>query len=227
MGDDGKLYVSAEVVPMYKSLLPFSDIITPNWFEAEVLTDIKIIDGNSLKKVLRKLIEMGCKGVIISSLSLPQTYLSSLLPPESFSSTNCSNQMLVTAVITRESLEANFFHLIPFPSLPETFVGVGDLFSALVTAHSHPSDGKSLEEIAVLAVGTMQDVLENTREEAVRRKERDGGETVEPSGGVESQEEIVKRSRNVELRLVQSWKEIVEHKVRFKAIRVELDEGGL
>ena len=29
------LYVAADVVPVYRSLLPFSTIITPNWFEVE------------------------------------------------------------------------------------------------------------------------------------------------------------------------------------------------
>ena len=35
MGDMGKLYVSPDVVPMYKSLLSHADLITPNQFETE------------------------------------------------------------------------------------------------------------------------------------------------------------------------------------------------
>lgn len=35
MGDHGKLYVSQDVVPAYKSLLPNADLILPNQFEAE------------------------------------------------------------------------------------------------------------------------------------------------------------------------------------------------
>lgn len=35
MGDEGKLYVSSEVVPVYKSLIPHADLITPNQFETE------------------------------------------------------------------------------------------------------------------------------------------------------------------------------------------------
>jgi len=70
----------------------------------------------------------------------------------------------------------------------------------------------------------MQQVLEKTRDEARKRKERDGGEVVEPLGGEEAEEARVKRNKNVELRLVQSWKEIVEPKVRCNAIRVQLDE---
>lgn len=36
MGDDGRLYVDADVIPIYRdNLLPLATIITPNWFEVE------------------------------------------------------------------------------------------------------------------------------------------------------------------------------------------------
>jgi len=35
LGDAGKLYVSADIIPIYKELLLNSTIITPNWFEVE------------------------------------------------------------------------------------------------------------------------------------------------------------------------------------------------
>ena len=35
MGDCGKLYVSEEVVPVYKSMVRHADLITPNQFETE------------------------------------------------------------------------------------------------------------------------------------------------------------------------------------------------
>lgn len=35
MGDDGRIYVSEEVVPMYKKMLRDADLILPNQFEAE------------------------------------------------------------------------------------------------------------------------------------------------------------------------------------------------
>lgn len=35
MGDNGNLYVSEDVVPAYKSLLSYADLIIPNQFEAE------------------------------------------------------------------------------------------------------------------------------------------------------------------------------------------------
>lgn len=35
MGDNGHLYVAEDVVPAYKSLLSYADLIIPNQFEAE------------------------------------------------------------------------------------------------------------------------------------------------------------------------------------------------
>lgn len=35
MGDNGKLYVAEDVVPAYRSLIPYADLILPNKFEAE------------------------------------------------------------------------------------------------------------------------------------------------------------------------------------------------
>ncbi|KAJ1550397.1 hypothetical protein HK405_000710, partial [Cladochytrium tenue] len=41
MGDEGALYVPAELVPLYRdTLLPLADVVTPNAFEAEQLTGI-------------------------------------------------------------------------------------------------------------------------------------------------------------------------------------------
>lgn len=35
LGDSGRLYVSPEVVPIYRDALRLATIITPNWFEVE------------------------------------------------------------------------------------------------------------------------------------------------------------------------------------------------
>ncbi|KAI9803503.1 MAG: hypothetical protein M1825_001846 [Sarcosagium campestre] len=42
MGDQGRLYVSEDVVPAYRNLLRDADLILPNQFEAELLSDVKI-----------------------------------------------------------------------------------------------------------------------------------------------------------------------------------------
>lgn len=35
MGDAGRLYVAADVIPVYREMLPLATLIAPNWFEVE------------------------------------------------------------------------------------------------------------------------------------------------------------------------------------------------
>ena len=35
IGDAGRMYVAPDVIPIYRTLLPHSTVITPNWFEVE------------------------------------------------------------------------------------------------------------------------------------------------------------------------------------------------
>lgn len=40
MGDNGRLYVADDVVPAYKSLIHYADLILPNQFEAESVSPL-------------------------------------------------------------------------------------------------------------------------------------------------------------------------------------------
>lgn len=55
MGDEGRLYVAEDVVPAYKSLLRDADLILPNHFEAELLSDKKILDMRSFIEAITHL----------------------------------------------------------------------------------------------------------------------------------------------------------------------------
>lgn len=35
MGDGGALYVAPEIVPLYRHIIQYADVVTPNQFEAE------------------------------------------------------------------------------------------------------------------------------------------------------------------------------------------------
>lgn len=71
MGDNGKLYVPKELVPVYKNfILPLATIITPNLFETELLTDTKITTGDDVWKAVDILHGRGCETVVISSAEL-------------------------------------------------------------------------------------------------------------------------------------------------------------
>jgi hypothetical protein len=72
LGDQGKLYVPAEVVPLYKSLLlPLADLVTPNQFEAETLSGVTIRTDQDALKVFDILHQFGPEYVVVTSVNLP------------------------------------------------------------------------------------------------------------------------------------------------------------
>ena len=68
MGDDGLFYAPEELVPLFRDrIIPRAYMITPNQFEAEKLTDIRIKDEDSAIKCIDKLHSYGPQIVVISS----------------------------------------------------------------------------------------------------------------------------------------------------------------
>lgn len=231
MGDDGRIYVSESVIPIYKSLMPKATCATPNYFEAELLTDVRILDAASLKLALRTFHERyRIPNVIISAVSLPHDELTSLgftLPmttPSDSSST--SGRMLVCSGSTIVSqpdqpLQTVSFG-IAFPELAEHYEGVGDVFSALVLGR-FPEGSQSnhsispLAHVAELAISSLQGILIKTRKNALNLAKHYPDAIVPREG--ESAEERVKRLRMVELKLVQSQQEILDPQVVYKAVQ--------
>lgn len=143
MGDNGKLYVPEDLLSVYQEhIVPCADIVTPNQFEAELLTGIKIVDIKSARKAMQRLHEMGAKTVVISSSELGSDKVLIGL------ASSCKNGKSVT-------------FQIDIPKIPAEFTGTGDLFAALLLAWTthHPTDLKlACEKV----VSTMQHVLRRT-----------------------------------------------------------------
>lgn len=225
MGDDGRIYVSESVIPIYKSLMPKATCATPNYFEAELLTDVKVLDAASLKLALRTFHERyQIPNVIISAVSLPSDELVKLGFQDAASA---STRMLVcsgSTIVSRpgEPLRTVSFG-IAFPELAEHYEGVGDVFSALVLGRfpdpfapssSHPIS--PLAETAELAIASLQGVLARTRAHALTLA-KGNPDAIIPREG-ESAEERVRRLRMVELKLVQSQRELLYPDVTYRAV---------
>ncbi|KAF8623154.1 hypothetical protein AX17_007542 [Amanita inopinata Kibby_2008] len=159
LGDSGRLYVTSDVVPVYRAMLPLATIITPNWFEVETLTQIPLVDFPSLQRALKILhIQFNVPNVVISSIPL-HSWLFSLLPvsirpprdlPHSYLLCLASHRSLPPPTATTSA------DVLPHPSPDDIdnsistvsaqtvplitgyFSGVGDLFSALLLGHFHP-----------------------------------------------------------------------------------------
>lgn len=120
MGDNDHLYVAEDVVPAYKSLLSHADLIIPNQFEAELLSEVKITDMDTLATAIRTLHKKhGVPHVIITSVSIT----SPDHPP--------GHLCVVGSSMTSDG-KARLFKTV-FPSIDCYFCGTGDMFGALIT----------------------------------------------------------------------------------------------
>jgi pyridoxine kinase len=212
MGDDGALYVAKEVVPMYKSIIPFADIILPNQFEAELLTDLKLDSFESIVPCLEKLHSIyNVPHVVISSLSFESR------PDVIY----CCGSTL------REDDKPRPF-MLEVPIIHGVFVGTGDLFAALLLIRLHPfvdqlrpSDYVSAVDLPLakaleFVIASMQEVLKNTKVAMDQQLARDGD-----MNSLSEKEKRVNIMRAAELRLVQSQGPLTHPHVKVRALPIE------
>lgn len=140
MGDQGRLYVNDDVVPAYKKVIHYADLILPNQFEAEyvsfrgnwvgcdltsinrVLSGIKITSLSSLAEAIT---------VIHKTYSIPHIIITSVqLSKFSSSSTPSPNSLTIIGSTTRSDGSPRLFR-VDVPVLDCYFSGTGDMFAAL------------------------------------------------------------------------------------------------
>ncbi|KAL6715724.1 putative pyridoxal kinase [Lecanora helva] len=193
MGDQGKLYVSEEVVPMYTNLLRDADLILPNQFEAEVLSEVKITSLSTLEEAIAKLHKSyRIPHIIVTSVQLP----------------NAPSTMSIIGSTARSDFSARPFK-IDVPAIDCYFSGTGDMFSALMvvrlreavtTANLHttkswvpPDDIRAtdlpLAQAAEKVLGSLHSVLTKTKE--ARDSELEGMSG--PLGAMEKEKDSEKR----------------------------------
>lgn len=141
LGDNGAMYVPENLLPIYRNkVVPAADIITPNQFEAELLTGRNISSEKDAVEVMNLLHSMGPDTVVITSSDLPSPlgdqYLVAL-----------GSQKIVRADGTMVTQQIR----MDIPRVDAVFVGTGDLFAAMLLAwtHLHPNDLKMAYEKTV------------------------------------------------------------------------------
>jgi len=161
LGDNGEFYVPSELLEVYKTqLLPLADVITPNYFEVEVLSGVKISCESDVITACNALHDLGPTICILTGQRLAKQRQSIFLS-------------------TRYAGEANPTILrIDVPSFEGYFYGCGDLLTALCAsgiyratkmtgkkslAEGRP-DSNSLGLVLEHAAWAMNEVLEKTRE---------------------------------------------------------------
>jgi pyridoxine kinase len=72
LGDNGKMYVPAELVQIYREeIVPLATMLTPNQFEAEILTGLTITNEEEAVAACAALHAAGPPSVVLTSLDLP------------------------------------------------------------------------------------------------------------------------------------------------------------
>lgn len=193
MGDkwngEGSMYVPQDLLPVYREkVVPMADIITPNQFEAELLSGRKIHSQEEAFEVMDVLHRMGPDTVVITSSDLPSPKGSDYLMALGSQRMRKPDGSTVTQRIRMEMRK-----------LDAVFVGTGDLFAAMLLAwtHKHPDNLKVACEKTVSA---MQHVLQRTIRCA---KAEAGGQKPSPA--------------QLELRMVQSRKDIEDPEIVVQA----------
>lgn len=194
MGDkwngEGSMYVPQDLLPVYREkVVPMADIITPNQFEAELLSGRKIHSQEEAFEVMDVLHRMGPDTVVITSSDLPSPKGSDYLMALGSQRMRKPDGSMVTQRIRMEMRK-----------LDAVFVGTGDLFAAMLLAwtHKHPDNLKVACEKTVSA---MQHVLQRT----IRCAKAEAGEGQKPSPA------------QLELRMVQSRKDIEDPEIVVQA----------
>ncbi|XP_015920849.1 pyridoxal kinase [Parasteatoda tepidariorum] len=123
MGDNGQMYVPDEVLPVYKNdFMNLANLMTPNQFEAELLTGITIKSKESVFQVLKAFHEKGVETVVLSSVQL-----------------ETSKNLFLFGSSIKKNKETSVY--MEIPKLSGVYTGTGDVFTALLLAWMARTDG--------------------------------------------------------------------------------------
>ncbi|PVF92814.1 Ribokinase-like protein [Serendipita vermifera] len=242
LGDNGKLYVAADVIPLYRELLCSANIITPNWFEVETLVDFKLDSLQALRTAISVLHQKyGVPNVVVSSIPLTSQRVSWLPNAliarghgQSAEGITYADEGLLCLASSRNDQEGevSVVHATVIPQIRGFFSGVGDLFSAMILGHYDPSSEQTRHELGAKpghstalshavcnAIRTTHAVLRKTARASalVPGSSEDGFTDEELDARDESRR--VRRMKARELRIVQSADIIL------RAGRIDSDEG--
>ncbi|KAF1325776.1 Pyridoxal kinase, partial [Globisporangium splendens] len=160
LGDLGKLYVPMELVEVYRSqVVPIADVLTPNQFECEMLTEMKLATVADALAACKKLHAQGPRVVVISSFEEAGA------EEEAAKSGKPRELLVIGSKVGGDAKDGELpsyeQYEIRFPWIDSYYTGTGDLFAALLLAwlHRYPNDFKRVLENVI---STIQDVLRIT-----------------------------------------------------------------
>lgn len=153
MGDAGKMYVPESILPIYRDeIVPLADIVTPNQFEVELLTGMKINNEEDAWKGMEWFHERGVRMVALSSSEIGE-------PDE-----------LIAYLSSKKDGGLEKYKIVIPVQGPIHLTGTGDLFAALLLAHTTrlPNDLKTAFELTIASVQSVIEVTINSMPEELR-----------------------------------------------------------
>lgn len=174
LGDDGKFYVPEDLVDVYKNVvIPKADVVTPNQFETEQLTGIKVETIDDARKACEALHEMGPSIVFITSAILDGTASAEEGNDNTDEESDCGKLITIIASKRNSVDDQQQMWRIDCPKIPGSFTGTGDVTASLLLGHldNHPND---LPLVMEKVINTMYLLIKRTHEakgKTVRSKE--------------------------------------------------------
>ncbi|KAL8733825.1 MAG: hypothetical protein Q9166_001813 [cf. Caloplaca sp. 2 TL-2023] len=220
MGDEGRIYVSEDVVPAYKGLLRDADLILPNQFEAELLSDVKITSTSDLIDAIIKLHkDHRIPHIIVTSVRFDLS----------------SPVISVVGSTSRADGSPRLFK-IDIPALDCFFSGTGDMFAALIVVRlreavrdeglsatkswQSPDEADALDlplaKATEKVLGSMHEILEKTKMARDVELEKMSG----PQGALEKDSEKrlhLRKTKAAEVRLVRNLEDLRRPNVKHRA----------
>lgn len=210
MGDNGKLYVPQSQVNIYRDrLIVMADVVTPNQYELELLSEKQITTESTVLEAMDILHAKGIPIVVLTSYRPSETSKEIYL----YGSSKKGGQ--------RSAVK------IEIPAIGAQFTGTGDLLAACILAWITRTN--NLKEALEKAVATVQGVLLKTFKHASEKEKEKEGEaaaTVMPGAEAEGGTEggaaaaTAKSVALLELRLVQSKEHIENPHSDIRAIKI-------
>mmetsp|Transcript_6627 Transcript_6627/g.6934 ORF Transcript_6627/g.6934 Transcript_6627/m.6934 type:complete len:344 (+) Transcript_6627:34-1065(+) len=158
LGDNGRYYVPPALVDIFRTVVvPRAYMITPNQFEAELLSGVKIIDQNTALQALAKMVSIGPQIVVLTSCEFPES--SELL--HCYAMKRCipsdSNETTETTTTYYEVVS------LTFPKMEGHYTGTGDCTAALLLAWIHLTQA-NIQESLLKTISSLQAILKLTQE---------------------------------------------------------------
>lgn len=156
LGDHGKFYCPPELVEIYRNeVIPLANVVTPNQFEVEQLTGVKVRKLADAKRACELLHKLGPDLVFITSIEFDEGKDNDVVGGDGYMTILASRRQ-------KERAEDEIWR-IDTPIIDGSYTGTGDLCAALLLAWT-AKEPESLASAMEKCCGSMWTIIKQTKE---------------------------------------------------------------